>query len=333
MKALKILFSLLLFFSFSNGQQVYSGKLAHTFSIIARDSITGEMGVAVQSHWFSVGSVVGWAEAGVGVVATQSFVNPAFGPEGLKLLREGKSPQEIIKMLTDADSANDVRQLAVLDATGRSAAFTGKKCIPDAGDISGLNFSVQANLMINDNVWPAMATAFKAATGPLAERMVAALEAGQAAGGDIRGRQSASLLIVDSASSGKIWLDRKIDLRVEDNPEPIKELKRLLKLHRAYEHMNAGDLAIENNDMKTAMEEYAIAENMFSKNAEFKFWHAVTLVNKKQIEKALPLFKKVFMIDSNWALLIPRLRKVGLLTCDVYMEDLILYQLKRLDKQ
>lgn len=333
MKALKIFPCLVLFALLSNGQQPYSGKLAHTFSIIARDSVTGQMGVAVQSHWFSVGSIVGWAEAGVGVVATQSFVNPSYGPEGLKFLREGKSPQVIIAMLTDADSAKDVRQLAVMDANGNTAAFTGKKCIPEAGHISEKNFSVQANLMMNDNVWPAMAAAFRQTAGPLPERMIAALEAAQAAGGDIRGKQSASLLIVDSSSSGRIWEDRKIDLRVEDDAEPIRELKRLLKLHRAYEHMNAGDLALEKNDFATAMKEYETAETMFSKNAEFKFWHAVTLVNKDKIEKALPLFKKVFMIDSNWALLIPRLRKVGLLNCDVYMEDLILYQLKRLDKQ
>ncbi|HKR05043.1 MAG TPA: DUF1028 domain-containing protein [Bacteroidia bacterium] len=310
----------------SNAQQFYSNPFAHTFSIVARDSVTGEMGVAVQSHWFSVGSLVGWGEAGVGVIATQSFVNPAYGPDGLKLLKEGKSPEEVVKILTEADSGRDVRQLAVIDIKGRSASYTGKNCIQGAGNIADKNFSVQANLMLNDKVWPAMAKVFKETKGLLAERMVASLEAGQAAGGDIRGKQSASILVVKATSSGKVWEDRAIDLRVEDNPEPIVELKRLLKLFRAYEHMNAGDLYTEKNDMANAMKEYGAAESMYPENVEMKFWHAVTMVNKGKLEEALPLFKDVFAKDGNWKLLIPRLRKAGQLNCNDETEKKILNQ-------
>lgn len=298
-----------------NAQQFYADKFAHTFSIVARDSITGEMGVAVQSHWFSVGSIVGWGEAGVGVIATQSFVNPAYGPDGLKLLKEGKSPEEVVKILTEADSGRDVRQLAVLDTNGRTASYTGKKCIPPAGNIAENNFSVQANLMSNGKVWSEMAKAFKETPGALPERMIAALEAGQAVGGDVRGKQSASILVVKANSTGKIWEDRYIDLRVEDNAEPIKELKRLLKIFRAYEHMNAGDVAVEKDDMTAAIKEYATAQSMFPENVEMKFWHAVTLVNKGKTQDAMPLFKDVFTKEANWVILIPRLRKIDLLKC------------------
>jgi uncharacterized Ntn-hydrolase superfamily protein len=287
--------------------------LTHTYSIVARDTITGEMGVAVQSHWFSVGSVVTWGEAGVGVIATQSFANVSFGVRGLELLKKGLSPQQVIDSLLASDDAMDYRQLAVLDSKGRVASFTGIKCIPEAGNITGNNFSVQANLMLHSTVWPAMAEAFKNSKGFLAERMLAALEAAEKEGGDIRGRQSAALLIVNGISTGKVWDDRLVDLRVEDHSEPLKELRRLLKVHRAYEHMNAGDVAVEKNNMELAMQEYSLAEEMFPDNEEMKFWHAVTLVNNKQMEKAIPLFKEVFNKNKNWEILLPRLIPVGLL--------------------
>jgi len=317
---------LLFFVSSLRAQQFFADPLAHTFSIVARDLQTGEMGVAVQSHWFSVGSLVIWAEAGVGAIATQSFVNPALGQDGLKLLKEGKSAQEALDILIKNDEGRDVRQLAIVDVKGRTAAWTGSKCISEAGDIHEENFSVQANLMLSSTVWPAMAKAFKATTGPLAERMIAALEAAQAAGGDIRGKQSAAILVVKGTATGRLWEDREIDLRVEDNPEPIKELKRLLTVYRAYEHMNAGDLATEKNNMPEAMKEYNTAQQLFPQNAEMKFWTAVTMVNNKMIDESLPLFKTVFAIDKNWAMLVPRLRKVGQLNCSDETEKLILKQ-------
>ncbi len=294
-------------------QSFYSNQFVHTYSIVAMDPETGQMGVAVQSHWFSVGSIVAWGEAGVGVVATQSFVNPSFGPRGLALLKRGKTANQVVEALIASDEGRDVRQLAVLSEDGSVSAYTGKNCIPDAGHIVGDNYSVQANLMMNDKIWSAMSEAFENAEGSLAQRMITALEAAQNAGGDIRGKQSASILIVKGKSTGKIWEDRMIDLRVEDSPEPVKELKRLLKVHRAYEHMNAGDLAVELGNMELAMKEYSAAEEMFPENEEMKYWHAVTLVNNGKLEDALPLFAKVFDKNENWKILTPRLVPVGLL--------------------
>ncbi|MFA7228943.1 MAG: DUF1028 domain-containing protein, partial [Melioribacteraceae bacterium] len=198
-------------FSVLNAQMYKADSpLAHTYSIVAIDEVTGDMGVAVQSHWFSVGTSVTWGEAGVGVVATQSFVNPAFGPEGLALLKKGKSPKEALDELLKADEGREFRQLAILDTKGRAASYTGKLCIQPAGNIAANGFSVQANLMSNDRIWPAMAKAFTDSKGPLAERMLTALEAAEREGGDIRGKQSAALLIVRGKSTGKIWEDRLV---------------------------------------------------------------------------------------------------------------------------
>jgi uncharacterized Ntn-hydrolase superfamily protein len=321
---MKTIFLFLLLSSFMklHSQNMFdnSSPLAHTFSIVARDSVTGELGVAVQSHWFNVGPLVGWGEAGVGVIATQSFVNPSFGIRGLELLKRGKTPQQVVDELIVSDSGRDVRQLAVLDAQGRSASYTGKNCIQYAGNIAENNYSVQANLMINDKVWPAMSKAFKETKGPLAERLIAALEAGQQAGGDIRGKQSASIMVFTGNPTGKVWDDKLIDLRVEDSPEPIPELKRLLQVQRAYEHMNNGDLATEKNDMTLAMNEYNAAMQMFPDNLEMKYWTAVTLANNNKVDDALPIFKEVFAKDKNWYDLTLRLPKSELLT--VKDEDL-----------
>ena len=286
---------------------------AHTYSIVAFDPITDEMGVAVQSHWFSVGTVVSWGEAGVGVIATQSFVNTSFGPRGLELLKKGKNPQEVVDELIKSDEGREFRQLAVLDAKGNAASFTGKKCIQPAGNIVGNGFSVQANLMANDKVWPAMAEAFTNSTGPLAERMLIALEAAENAGGDIRGRQSAALLVVRGKSTGKIWEDKLVDLRVDDSSEPLVELRRLLKVHRAYEHMNNGDLAVEKNHMEKAMQEYSTAMEMFPDNLEMRYWTAITLANNRRFDEALSMLKDVFAKDRNWKELTPRLIPNGLL--------------------
>jgi len=288
----------------------------HTYSIVARDSVTGELGVAVQSHWFSVGPIVPWAEAGVGAVATQSFVDPAYGPLGLDLMRSGKTAKQALDALLASDPGEAVRQVAMIDARGTVAAHTGRKCIPGAGHIVGEQFSVQANLMLNENVWPAMAEAYRRAKGDLAERLLAALDAAEAAGGDIRGKQSAAILIVSGTSTGRPWVDRIMDLRVEDHPEPLKELRRLVNIHRAYQHMNAGDLAIEKGDMETARREYGAAEAMMPENLEMKYWHAVALVNAGKLDEALPLFAAVFKKDGNWVELTRRLPKVDLLKVD-----------------
>lgn len=295
----------------------------HTFSIVARDPSTGELGVAVQSHWFSVGSIVAWAEAGVGAVATQSFVDPSYGKNGLDMMRAGKSAPDTLKELLGKDEGREVRQVAMIDAQGRVEAWTGKNDIQAAGHIVGTNFSVQANLMLNDKVWPAMARAFENTKGDLAERMLAALDAAQAAGGDIRGRQSAAMIVVTGKPTGLAWKDRTFDLRVDDSPEPLQELRRLVKLQRAYNHMNAGDLAVEKKDNEGALREYSAAEKLVPNNAEMIYWHAVALVNMGRVDESLPLFRKVFAMDRNWVTLTPRLPKSGLLPDDPKLIDRI----------
>ncbi|MFX1447121.1 MAG: DUF1028 domain-containing protein [Promethearchaeota archaeon] len=300
---------------------IRKAPLAHTYSIVARDVKTGEMGVGVQSHYFSVGSIVSWGESGVGVVATQSLVNASFGLRGLELLKQGKSPREALDTLIAADEGRDVRQVAILDVHGRVAAHTGSKCIIHAGHIEGDNYSVQANMMLTDKVWSTMSKTFESYEDlPLAERIVKTLASAETVGGDIRGKQSAAILIVDGKETENKWEDKLIDLRVEDHEHPVEELSRLLKLYRAYKHMDEGDLAMEHSDMETALNNYDSALDMFPQNLEMKFWTAVTLANNRKISKALDLFKEVFKKDNNWRLLAERLPKSDLL--NVSEEDL-----------
>lgn len=287
---------------------------AHTYSIVAKDRKTGEMGVGVQSHYFSVGGIVSWGESGVGVVATQSLVNVSFGLRGLDLLKQGKSPQDALNILLSDDDGRDVRQVAILDVQGRVAAHTGAKCIKHAGHIEGNNFSVQANMMLTDKVWSTMAKNFESNINlPLAERIIKTMEAAETVGGDIRGKQSAAILIVGGKEAKNKWEDKIVDLRVEDNEQPIKELSRLLKLHRAYKHMDKGDLAIEHNDMEKALKEYDSALNLFPESLEMKFWTAVSLANNQKLKEASELFKTIFKKDNNWRLLTERLPESGLL--------------------
>ncbi|MCX7874678.1 MAG: DUF1028 domain-containing protein [Melioribacteraceae bacterium] len=315
---MKKIFMFLIIFVSNIFSQVYKidSPFTHTYSIVAIDPITGDMGVAVQSHWFSVGTIVSWGEAGVGVIATQSFVNPSFGPHGLELLKSGMNAQDVLDKLISEDEGRDFRQLAILDSKGNVAAYTGKNCIQSAGHIVGKGYSVQANLMLNDKVWPEMSKAFENSKGTFAERILDALDAAEKVGGDIRGKQSAALLIVKAKSTGKVWEDRLIDLRVDDSNEPLKELRRLYKVHQAYQHMNNGDLAVEKNDMNKAMEEYSSAMKMFPNNLEMKYWTAVALTNKGNLKDALPMFKEIFKKDKNWKILTPRLIPNGLLTVD-----------------
>jgi uncharacterized Ntn-hydrolase superfamily protein len=299
--------------------------LANTYSIVARDPKSGQMGVGVQSHWFSVGSVVSWGEAGIGVVATQSLVNKSFGLRGLEHLKQGKSPQDTIDILLSDDDGRDVRQVAILDNQGRVATYTGVKCIKHAGHREGNNYSVQANMMLTDKVWSVMAEAFvKYIDMPLPERIIKVLEAAETVGGDIRGKQSAALLIVAGEQTENKWDDPLIDLRVEDHLEPLKELSRVLKINRAYEHMNNGDLAIEKGNMDKALEEYNNAQKMFPNNLEMIYWTAVSLANKNMLDESLKLFKKVFKKDNNWRLLTERLPKSELLNLDEKELDRIL---------
>ncbi|HET6268445.1 MAG TPA: DUF1028 domain-containing protein [Acidobacteriota bacterium] len=288
----------------------------HTFSIVARDPQTGEIGVAVQSHYFSVGGVVPWAEAGVGAVATQSFVEVSYGPLGLELMKAGKTAPEALDSLLASDAARDTRQVAMIDAAGNVKAWTGKKCITAAGDHTGVNYSAQANLMANDRVWPAMANAFEHSTGMLAERMLAALDAAQAAGGDIRGEQSAAILVVSGTKTGVWWKDRLVDLRVEDNPHPIAELRRLLKIQQAYKHEDRGDEFVAQKKMPEALKEYETAAQLDPDNNELLFWYAVGAYTGGNESKALEIFAKVFARDQRWIELVDRLPASDLLPAD-----------------
>ncbi|OGD12656.1 MAG: Zn-dependent protease [Candidatus Aminicenantes bacterium RBG_13_62_12] len=292
----------------------------HTYSIVAYDPATGELGAAVQSHWFSVGLLVPWVEAGVGAVATQSFVEASYGPLGLELMRAGKTAPAALAGLLKSDSHEDVRQVAFIDASGLAAAHTGRNCIPEAGHVVGANFSCQANLMLRDTVWAAMAEAYQKTSGELVDRLLAALEAAESQGGDIRGRQSAAVIVVAGKSSGVWWKDRLFDLRVEDHPDPVAELKRLVHLAKAYRHMNRGDDLLTEDKAEEAMKAYSRAMSMVPDNAEMIFWPAVTMASIGRLEESLPLFKRVFALDPNWALLVPRLPGVGQLPQD---EELI----------
>jgi uncharacterized Ntn-hydrolase superfamily protein len=288
----------------------------HTYSIVARDPATGEMGVAVQSHAFSVGSGVTWAEAGVGAVATQSFIDQSYGPLGLAIMRAGRSAPDALKGLLAADDGRDVRQVAMIDASGRVAAHTGAKCIPAAGDHVGENYSVQANLMDKPTVWPAMAKAFETTRGDLADRMLAALDAAQAEGGDIRGMQSAAILVVKGVSSARPWQDRIFDLRVEDHPSPVAELRRLVRLQRANNLASEGDRALEKKDDTAALKAYGAAEALAPDDAEMAYWHAVALVNAGRADESLPVFAKAYRLYPRWREMAVRLSKVGLLPDD-----------------
>lgn len=295
----------------------------HTYSIVARDSVTGEIGVAVQSHWFSVGTVVSWAEAGVGAVATQSIAEISYGPLGLDLMRAGKSAQQALTALLAADPQREVRQVAMIDASGTVAVHTGANCIAQAGHHMGVQYSVQANLMEKDTVWDAMARAFETTVGDLADRMLAALEAAQAEGGDIRGKQSAAILIARGESSGRPYQDRVMDLRVEDHQEPVAELRRLIEVHRAYEYMNEGDEHIAVGNMAGAMEAYGMASEILPDNPEVKFWAAITMFTSGEEDRAVSLFEDVFSADPKWREVVRRLPATGLLPDDGTVEKIL----------
>ncbi|MEJ2502368.1 MAG: DUF1028 domain-containing protein [Gemmatimonadota bacterium] len=290
------------------------GRPVHTYSIVARDAGTGELGVAVQSHWFSVGPLVAWAEPGVGAVATQSFVDPSYGPLGLRLMRAGKTAAQALDALLAADDHPEVRQVGMVDAAGVSASHTGDQAIQAAGHVTGDGYAVQANLMVGPSVPVAMARAYDTTDGDLTERLLSALEAAQAEGGDIRGRQSAAILVVSGDTLLNPWEGRLVDLRVEDHPEPVVELRRLVTLSRAYARMNAGDEALTEGDVERALTEYSAAQEMVpdaASNGEMSFWHAVTLASLGRVEESLPLFRLAYAQDENWRILVPRLVDAG----------------------
>jgi uncharacterized Ntn-hydrolase superfamily protein len=288
----------------------------NTYSIVARDADSGELGVAVQSHWFSVGSGVLWAEPGIGAVATQSFTDPNYGPLGLQLMRAGKDASEALAALLAVDEHANVRQVGMLDANGVVANHTGDMSISEHCDIAGENFTVQANLMWKPTVCAAMVAAYLAAEGDLAERMMIALEAAQAEGGDMRGKQSAAILVVSGDRSLSPWEGRVVDLRVEDHATPLLEMRRLLTLARAYNLMNEGDALMTSNQIDAAVEAYSAAEAIVPDSHEMIFWHAATLAGAGRVDESLPLFERAFAMWPKWRELVTRLPASGLLPND-----------------
>jgi uncharacterized Ntn-hydrolase superfamily protein len=290
-------------------QGISQQGLCHTYSIAARDPATGQLGVAVQSHYFCVGAMVPWAEAGVGAVATQAMVDPAYGPRGLELMRGGSSASEALAKLTAADAGSDIRQVAMVDCEGRAAAHTGSATIAEAGHIVGEGFSVQANMMLRNTVWAAMADAYRSTQGELVDRLLAALEAAEAEGGDIRGRQSAALLVVPAQSSERPWADKLFDLRVDDALEPLSELRRLVSVSRAYEHLRLGQAALARGDADAMNAEFQQAALLYGDNPEMRFWHAVALMHVERINEGLAMLAEISARDPNWrelALRLPR---------------------------
>jgi uncharacterized Ntn-hydrolase superfamily protein len=288
-----------------------------TYSIVARDQKTGEFGVAVQSHYFQVGPVVPWAAAGVGAVATQSMVNVSYGPLGLDLLRAGYTAEQALKALTAGDPQADVRQCAIVDAAGNVAAHTGAKCIPAAGHRMGDGFSCQANLMEKDTVWDAMAAAYTSTKAPLAERMMAALEAAEAEGGDIRGKQSAAMLVVSGKPTGRSWEERVIELRVEDAADPLAELRRLLRIKRAYMTANEADQIEESGDKAGAIAKVQEAMDLAPELIELRFWAGLTLAQGGDLDGGVKLIGEAVRIDRRWLETIQRLVAVDRVAKDL----------------
>jgi uncharacterized Ntn-hydrolase superfamily protein len=288
-----------------------------TYSIVARDKKTGEFGVAVQSHYFQVSPAVPWALAGVGAVATQSHVNLSYGPLGLELLQAGYSAEQALKALTAGDPRAEVRQCAIVDAAGNVAAHTGRKCIPAAGHIVGDGFSCQANLMEKATVWGAMAEAFTSTDAPLAERMMAALEAAEAEGGDIRGKQSAAMLVVAAAGTGRSWDDRIIDLRVEDAAEPLLELRRLLRIKRAYMTAGVADDLEEKGDVDGAIAKLQEALAIAPEMVELRFMAGVTMASAGDLDGGCALVAEAVRKNARWVEMLHRLATVDLVRPEV----------------
>ncbi|WP_051323748.1 DUF1028 domain-containing protein [Candidatus Solirubrobacter pratensis] len=271
---------------------------------MALDPETGELGAAVQSHWFSVGSLCVWARAGIGAVATQSVVEPAYGPDALDRLADGIGAQQALGELLSADPMAAVRQVAVVDVHGGVSVHTGSECIAHAGHVSGEHHSAQANMMARDTVPTAMSAAFTAAEGPLHERLLTALEAAEGEGGDVRGRQSAALVVVPA--EGESWR-RTVDLRVEDHADPLVELRRLVKLQRAYDLAGAGDELLAAGRVEEAGNLYREASRLAPESDELLFWAGLALAQAGDFEGGVAAVRRAAEKQPNWIVLLDRL--------------------------
>jgi uncharacterized Ntn-hydrolase superfamily protein len=277
-----------------------------TFSVVMHDETTGALGVAGQSHWFNLGRIVPWARAGVGAVATQSVADPHYGPRALDRMGSGASAAEALAALLENDQQREYRQVAVVDAAGRVAAHTGTHCIVHAGHEVGRGWSVQANIMRSEAVVPAMAAAARDAGGSLPRRLLAVLEAAAEAGGDLRGAQSAALVVV---TDGPV---KDVDLRVDDHPDPIAELRRLLGIHGTYEHMTAGDNALAAGHHDAAARHYAAAMRDRDANAEVLFWGGLALVTMERLDQGIGTMRRAFAANPDLRELLQRLPASGL---------------------
>ncbi len=303
---------------------------AHTYSIIAIDPDAGHMGVAVQSHFFGVGAMVPWVEAGVGVVATQSLADLAYGPLGLAMMRAGKTASQALEGVVASDSQAFLRQVAMLDAGGNVDVHTGEACVQEAGHQKGETYSAQANFMLNDTVVSAMGSAFEAADGSLADRMLRALEAAEAEGGDIRGKQAAAMVVAETDSKGAPWDDVVLDVRIDDHAHPLKELRRLLGVASAVRWVRHATRILR--DEQAGEARFVEAEKAFlearatipADNPEPIAHYAIALVNAGRVDEALPLFEEVIETSPSWRILIPRLARAGLLPNDKDLLDQIL---------
>lgn len=291
-------------------------QLAATYSIVARDAATSELGVAVQSHYFAVGTSVSWAEPGVGVVATQAFGNPAFGPVGLSLMRGGDSANEALRQLLADDEGRELRQAALLDAAGNVAVHTGKACVAAAGHRSGDGFSVQGNMLRSEGTWDAMAEAYESAAGDLAARMLAALEAAEFAGGDVRGRQSAALRVVSDQRGEEPWQQTWFDLRVDDHPDPVRELARLLTIRRANLLFDSAMDASRDGDHDRALKALTAARALHPSDPQLQFWTGIVQVRAGHADAAVVSLRAAYAADPGWRELLLRLAPLGIVPND-----------------
>jgi uncharacterized Ntn-hydrolase superfamily protein len=296
--------------------EAHPDRLAATYSIVARDAKTGELGVAVQSSYFSVGTDVSWAAPGVGAIATQAMVEVSYGPNGLDLLARGASAQEALDELVARDPLAALRQVSIVDATGRVAAHTGSACVSACAHALGAGYSVQGNMLTSDAVWQAMGPAFEAAQGDLAERLMQVLEAAERAGGDVRGRQSAALLVVAGERPANHWEGRSFELHVEDHPRPLGELRRLLRLRRAYALFKEARRIFAAGDLDGALELVEGARRLHPRDVQFCFWTGVALANSGRPEQARTWFAEAFRDSEMWRELGRRLCDAGLYTGD-----------------
>jgi uncharacterized Ntn-hydrolase superfamily protein len=275
-----------------------------TYSVVARDPDTGELGVAVQSHWFSAGSVVTWARPGVGAVATQANAEPAYGPRALDLLAAGVPAPDALEQLVAEDPGGHSRQVAVVDAAGRVGAHTGPSCIAYAGHVIGPGVSCQGNIMVCDRVWPAMLEAFTRAGGSLTDRLLLALEAAEGEGGDARGRQSAALLVVPA--NGEPWRT-VVSLRVEDHPEPLTELRRLVALQAAYALAGQADELLNSGRYKEAARLYVQASEHVPGNHELLFWAGLGMVQAGDVDAGVARVQEAIALQPTWRDVLARL--------------------------